>query len=76
MFDWHISNVDDESELEESEKTAAVLERTFGISLENTGERMGEQFDEPPDDWYDQERLESHDADDSEIISMFGGMFE
>jgi hypothetical protein len=53
-----------------------VLERTFGISLENTGERMGEQFDEPPDDWYDQERLESHDADDSEIISMFGGMFE
>jgi hypothetical protein len=83
IIDWDISQADDENELDELDNIAAAFERTFNVSLEIIHERIEEakeelqtRIEEPPDDWYDDEPKPATDADDTEIIAMFGCLSE
>ncbi|AOS83709.1 hypothetical protein BIU88_05830 [Chlorobaculum limnaeum] len=83
IFDYHISEADDENELDELDNLATDFEQTFDVSLESIHERIEEakeeirtRIEEPQDDWYDDEPKQATDADDSEIVEMFGCLSE
>jgi len=83
IFDWNISDADDENQLDNLVETADEFERVFDVSLEAIHERIEEKrdelracMDEDPDDWHDREHQKAPAAEDGDIIAMFGGMFE
>jgi len=83
IFDYHISEADDENELDELDNLATDFEQTFDVFLESIHDRIEEakeeiraRIEEPPDDWYDDEPKQARDADDTEIVEMFGCLSE
>ena len=83
IFDWNISQANDEEEIERLRSVANRMEETFNVTLDSVYERLDEreeeilnQFDEPPDDWDERGRSASKDATDAEILSMFGSFLD
>lgn len=83
VFDWVISQADDEHELSKLQRKARDMEATFGVSLEEIHTRIDNQREEieahmadPPDDCYEDREFGAPEAEDGEILSMFASMFE
>ncbi|ACF47373.1 hypothetical protein Paes_2382 (plasmid) [Prosthecochloris aestuarii DSM 271] len=83
VFDCEIDQADNDSQLDELEDTATSFELVFGASLESIYELVEERkeelkmlYDEPPNDWHDEDPMRDREATDSEIVEMFGCLSE
>ncbi|MBN1182045.1 MAG: restriction endonuclease [Bacteroidales bacterium] len=78
LFDYDITNANDDYEIRSIRKTARQLETQLGVSLYDVFERLdskekeiNETFDEPSDDYYNNRSKTIIVATDAEITGMF-----
>ena len=83
IFDWNISDADDEHDIEHLRAMTCGFEKTFDVDLTSIRERLDEKLEEirtateePPDDWFDRKDDEGSDATDADIVAMFGALAE
>ncbi len=83
IFDWYISEADDDDEIEHLRSVANRMERVFNVALDSIYKRLDEQeeelrnrFDEHPDEDSEEGYHASTEATDEEILSIFGSFLE
>jgi len=83
IFDWNISQADDEEEIEDLRNVADTMEKVFSVALNSIYEQLDEKeeelrnhSDEHPDEDYEESYHARTEATDEEILSMFGSLLE
>jgi hypothetical protein len=83
IFDYDISDADDEHDIEHLRAMMWGFEKTFDVDLTSIYERLDEKlaeiqapFEELPDDWFDRKDDGGSDATDADIVAMFGALSE
>ena len=83
IFDWPVSQADDEIDIRNLRESVERFEAVFNIDLQVVNEMIDgqeeniqERFDELPDDWGESKEGSFPDATDEDIFSMFGSLYD